>query len=165
MTERGRPTKLTYELIEQIADLVREGNYIETASAVAGIDKNSLYRWLKRGAREVERLAKNPKLKGKIEEKIYVDFSDAVKKAMAESEADDLENIKKASREDWKASAWRLERRFPNRWGRKEKVDIDANMKNENINREEVYIEQKITTDQESADLLKQLYRRQSALD
>lgn len=165
MTERGRPTKLTYELIEQIADLVREGNYIETASAVAGIDKNSLYRWLKRGAREVERLAKNPKLKGKIEEKIYVDFSNAVKKAMAESEADDLENIKKASREDWKASAWRLERRFPNRWGRKEKVDIDANMKNENVNREEVYIEQKITTDQESADLLKQLYRRQSALD
>jgi len=165
MTERGRPTKLTYELIEQIADLVRNGNYIETASAVAGINKNSLYRWLKRGAREEERLAKNPKLKGKIEEKIYVDFSNAVKKAMAESEADDLENIKKASREDWKASAWRLERRFPNRWGRKEKVDIDANMKNENINREEVYIEQKITTDQESADLLKQLYRRQSALD
>jgi hypothetical protein len=165
MTEKGRPTKLNYELIDQIADLVREGNYIETASAVAGIDKNSLYRWLKRGAREVERLAKNPKLKGKIEEKIYVDFSDAVKKAMAESEADDLENIKKASREDWKASAWRLERRFPNRWGRKEKVDIDANMKNENVNREEVYIEQKITTDQESADLLKQLYRRQSALD
>jgi len=165
MTEKGRPTKLNYELIDQIAELVRNGNYIETASAVAGINKNSLYRWLKRGAREEERLAKNPKLKGKIEEKIYVDFSNAVKKAMAESEADDLENIKKASREDWKASAWRLERRFPNRWGRKEKVDIDANMKNENVNREEVYIEQKITTDQESADLLKQLYRRQSALD
>lgn len=165
MAERGRPTKLTYDLIDQIAELVRNGNYIETASAVAGINKNSLYRWLKRGAREEERLAKNPKLKGKIEEKIYVDFSNAVKKAMAESEADDLENIKKASREDWKASAWRLERRFPNRWGRKEKVDIDANMKNENVNREEVYIEQKITTDQESADLLKQLYRRQSALD
>jgi len=161
----GRPTKLTYELIDQIADLVREGNYIETASAVVGLDKVSLYRWLKRGAREEERLAKNPKLKGKTEEKIFIEFSNAVKKAMAESEADDLENIKKASREDWKASAWRLERRFPNRWGRKEKVDIDANMKNENVNREEVYIEQKITTDQESADLLKQLYRRQSALD
>jgi hypothetical protein len=165
MTERGRPTKLNYELIDQIAELIREGNYIETASAVVGIDKNSLYRWLKRGAREQERLFKNPKLKGKVEEKIYVEFSYAVKEAMAQSEADDLANIKKASREDWKASAWRLERRFPNRWGRKEKVDIDANMKNENVNREEVYIEQKITTDQESADLLKQLYRRQRALD
>ena len=104
----GRPTKLTPELSKQICDYVRMGNYVETAAALAGISKDSLYRWLKKGA-----VAKSGLLKG---------FSDAVQKAQAEAEARDVGLIGKAAKDQWQAAAWRLERKFPDRWGRKDKM-------------------------------------------
>lgn len=161
--ETGRPTKLNRELLKRISDIVRAGNYIETASAHAGIDKSTLYRWLKRGAREEERLQKNPKSKMKASESIYVDFCNSIKKAIAESEMRDLLIIGKASEQDWKASAWRLERRFPERWSKKER--LDANVKSEHTERTEVFIEQQIDTDPETVELVRQLWRRQQALN
>lgn len=101
----GRPEKLTPELQQKIVDAIRMGAYIETAAAYAGINKSTLYDWMKRGAR-----AKSGK---------YKEFSNAVEKALAESEMRDLAVIAKASRENWQAAAWRLERKFPDRWGRR----------------------------------------------
>lgn len=102
---RGRPTKLTTEILSKIEVLLQNGNYVETAAAVCGISKSTLYLWLKRGARSK---------KG-----IYKDFSDAVVKAQGLAEARDVSIITKAAKDDWKAAAWRLERKFPNRWGRR----------------------------------------------
>lgn len=101
----GRPEKLTPELQQKIVDAIRMGAYIETASAYAGINKSTLYDWMKRGAR-----AKSGK---------YKEFSNAIEKALAESEMRDLAVIAKASQENWQAAAWRLERKFPDRWGRR----------------------------------------------
>ena len=50
----GRPTKLTSELTEEIAQYLRAGNYIETTAALVGINRDSIYEWLKRGAKEQE---------------------------------------------------------------------------------------------------------------
>lgn len=102
---RGRPTKLTPDTLNKIEVLLQNGNYIETAAAVCGISKSTLYLWLKRGARSK---------KG-----IYRDFSDAVIKAQGLAEARDVSIITKAASDDWKAAAWRLERKFPNKWGRR----------------------------------------------
>lgn len=101
----GRPEKLTPELQQKIVDAIRMGAYIETAAAYAGINKSTLYDWMRRGAR-----AKSGK---------YKEFSNAIEKALAESEMRDLAVIAKASRENWQAAAWRLERKFPDRWGRR----------------------------------------------
>ena len=49
---RGRPAKLTKEIIEQIATLVRAGNYIETACNFVGLSKDTYFRWAREGARE-----------------------------------------------------------------------------------------------------------------
>lgn len=106
---RGRPTKLTPELSREICDYVRMGNYVETAAAIAGISKDSIYRWLKKGAN-----AKSG---------IFREFSDAVKKAQAEAEARDVGLIGRAAKDQWQAAAWRLERKFPDRWGRKDRVE------------------------------------------
>jgi transposase len=153
-----RPTKLNNELQKQIVDLIRAGNYIETASACAGINKDTLYDWLKRGAREKARKD------GKIDkrEEIYVHFSDAVEKAIAEAEARDVMIIANASKNDWKASAWRLERKFPNKWGRKEHITADVT--SENIERHEQHITHQIDTDPETVELVRQLWRRKKAL-
>ena len=106
---------MTKETQAKIVEAVRAGAYIETASAFAGIDKASLYAWMKRG---------NAQTKG-----IYREFLNAIEKAFADSELRDIMNIGNAAKENWQASAWRLERRFPDRWGRKEKINVDANVK------------------------------------
>jgi len=77
----GRPTKLTSDVHNQIVAAVRAGNYMETAAAYAGINKDTLYHWLRRGAKEKERVAKNKRTKVRKEEQPFVEFSDAVKKA------------------------------------------------------------------------------------
>jgi transposase len=119
----GRPTKLTSDVHNQIVAAVRAGNYMETAAAYAGINKDTLYRWLRRGAKEKERVAKDKRTKVRKEEQPFVEFSDAVKKALAEAEMRDVLVISKAADGgQWQASAWRLERKFPDRWGHKAKI-------------------------------------------
>lgn len=120
----GRPTKLNIDTHNKIISAIRAGNYIETAAAYAGIDKSTLYDWLKRGEREKQRVAQNPRYNIRKSEKPYVEFSNAVEKALAEAEVRDVAIIAKAAEEQWQAAAWRLERKFPDRWGRK-RLDIE----------------------------------------
>lgn len=118
----GRKCKLNKEIQDKIIDLLLKGNYIETAAACAGISKNTLYDWLKRGAREAERIEKggNPNLS----ERKFVLFSDAVDKAMADAEARDVNLLFELSEEDVGTLKWRLAHRYPDRWGRKERHEI-----------------------------------------
>ena len=120
----GRPTKLNIDTHNKIISAIRAGNYIETAAAYAGINKSTLYDWLKRGEREKQRVAQNPRYNIRKSEKPYVEFSNAVEKALAEAEVRDVAIIAKAAEEQWQAAAWRLERKFPDRWGRK-RLDIE----------------------------------------
>lgn len=105
----GRPTKLTPEVARTIADYVKAGNYIETAAAAAGISKQTLYSWMKAGARATA----GP----------HREFLDAVEKAQAESEVTDVLRISVAAKSQWQAAAWRLERKNPDRWGRKDRQE------------------------------------------
>jgi hypothetical protein len=111
----GRPPKLAPEILARICDALRAGNYRETAAAYAGVRKSTLYDWLRRGA--------------KAPRGIYRELHDAVEKALADSEARDVALIGKAADRDWQAAAWRLERKFPERWGRRQHHDVDANIK------------------------------------
>lgn len=119
----GRPTKLTPELQEEICKIIRAGNYIETAAAYVGISKNTIYDWMRRGAREKERLKKNPRAKMKKSEAPFVEFSDSIEKALAYAEVRDVAIIGKAAETQWQAAAWRLERKFRDRWGRNDFKD------------------------------------------
>ena len=121
----ARPTKLTPKLQDEIIKVIRSGNYIETACAYVGINKSTFYDWLKRGAREKDRVAKNPKAKVRKDEQPFVDFSNEVEKALAHAEIRDVAIIGKAAEENWQAAAWRLERKFPDRWGRKDKYALE----------------------------------------
>jgi len=111
----GRPTKLTEPLIQKICKFLHAGAYIETAAAASDVHKATLYEWLKSGA-----AIKRDEHELTPEDALLVRFSDAVEKAMAESEITALKQIDAAARSGiWQASAWRLERKFPQRWGRK----------------------------------------------
>jgi transposase len=154
----ARPTKFSNEIKHKIITAIRAGNYIETASAYAGISKNTLYDWLRRGEREKQRVEKNPRYKIRKSEQPFVDFSDAVEKALAEAEVRDVAIIAKAAEEQWQAAAWRLERKFPDRWGRKvieHKGSLEVK-NDDSIKR----IEQQLKQDDESRELLKEFFRR-----
>jgi len=98
----SRP-KLEPTVTQKIVDLVRAGNYLEVAAIAANVHRTTVHRWLRLG-REQRR--------GK-----YRRFLDAVEKALADAEARDVALIAKAASEDWRAAAWRLERKAPRRYG------------------------------------------------
>ena len=105
----GRPSKLTKVLEDKIVMLITAGNYVETACAACGLTRDSYYLWLKKGARG---------------EEPYVSFSDRVNEAMAMAEVRDVMTIEKAAMGGvWAAAAWKLERRNPERWGRRLQID------------------------------------------
>lgn len=136
----GAPTKLTQEVITQISNGIKAGAYVETVVASLGIEKATFYKWLKLGNKQSHGLCKA--------------LVNAVHKAFADSELRDLLAIEKAAhgskteyvrdkdgnlvtdsngkifieklgaKPDWKASAWRLERKFPKRWGMHHKVEL-----------------------------------------
>ncbi len=98
----GRPTKRTPEVEAKIVEAVRGGNYVETAARYAGIAPPTFYEWQ----------AKFP------------DFAELVKNARAEAEARNVTIIQQAARTQWQAGAWWLERSFPDRFGRKDRLEV-----------------------------------------
>jgi|GEM_PF-556667 len=108
----GRPTKFTPEVTGKILTAIRAGNYIETAAAWAGVNKQTIYDWLRQGAAQ----EKGP----------FRDFSDSVGEALAHAEIADLQQVAEAAKKgNWQAAAWRLERRNPSRWGRKDRSPVN----------------------------------------
>lgn len=101
----ARPTKLNFDTHNKIITAIRAGNYIETAAAYAGVNKSTLYEWLKRGEREKQRAAENSRYRIRKSEEPYVEFSNAVEKALAEAEIRDVAIIAKAAQEQWQAAA------------------------------------------------------------
>jgi transposase len=112
----GRPTKLDPQIASRIVDLVRAGNFMETAAATCGIHRVTLYRWLEKGEAQKEGALRA--------------FYLAVTRAEADSEARDLLIITKAAPGDWRASAWRLERRYPRKYGPQVQVTLRQEMEN-----------------------------------
>jgi transposase len=105
MAKRGRPDKLTPEVVYQITNVVSAGNYLQTAAAYAGISKVTLFKWIKRG-----RTAKTGK---------YRNFVEQLDQALARCEVGLVAGIRRFAEKDWKAAAWMLGRKFPSRWGQR----------------------------------------------
>lgn len=110
MSKVGRKTKLTSQVQERIVQAIRGGNYAVVAARYAGIDESSFYGWLVRGEKEGTGL--------------YFEFFKAVKDAESAAEVEAVEEVRLASRESWQAGMTWLERKFPDRWGRRERHEM-----------------------------------------
>lgn len=99
----GRPSKLTPEVQEKIVNLIKVGNYAETAARAAGISKTTYYNWMADDRPQ------------------YVEFRDAVETAEAEAESHAVAVVRRAMPDQWTAAMTYLERRYPDRWSRLEK--------------------------------------------
>lgn len=107
----GALLKLTPERQAAICDAIRAGVRPEVAAVYNGVGARSYYRWMQLG-RALEA------------EPVYVGFVEAVEHALAEWEARDVLLIGEAAKDDWHAAAWRLERRLPKVYGKRERHEI-----------------------------------------
>lgn len=114
----GRPSKLTEKAQETICEALRVGCYREAAARAAGIGHTTLYRWLEQGEADEERDEDSP----------HRAFREAVLAAEAWGEVDAVELIRKAARNPttWQAAAWLLERKYADRWGRRERHTVES---------------------------------------
>lgn len=108
----GRPSTLSDEHESELVRLIRAGNYLDTAAALAGLHQDTVRVWMRKGAK-----AKRGR---------YREFFMAVKEAEAFAENSALVRLRAAGRKNWKAEAWYLERKFPAKWGRWERVTHDV---------------------------------------
>jgi len=118
----GAPEKISEEIIAKLVAALATGCYVETAAGHAEIAKSTFQVWLRRGSKERDRI--NEGGKPRKREALYLKLSVAVTKAIDDAELTSLARINKAGRDGaWQADAWRLERRSPDRWGRR-RVDV-----------------------------------------
>lgn len=97
----GQPTKYTPARIRTVIQYIRAGNYVETAALAAGIGVSTLHEWR----------AKHP------------DFAEAIQSARAIAEQRNVLLIQNAASESWQAAAWWLERSFPQKYGRHDRIE------------------------------------------
>jgi predicted DNA-binding transcriptional regulator AlpA len=98
----ARPSKYTPELQRRVCLLIAAGNTVAISVQAAGVARRTFYNWM-----NDDRLP-------------YVSFQAAVASARGESEAMLVSRVARAaSAGSWRAAAWLLERRFPERWSKK----------------------------------------------
>lgn len=110
-----RIPKLTKELIDEILTYKENGLSDEDVCSMVGISKQSFYRWIKEADTGIdgdhpEKPASNLALKR--------DLRDGLKRAQVAFKAYHVQNITKAAKKSWQASAWMLERMYPKEFGR-----------------------------------------------
>jgi hypothetical protein len=103
MAKPGRKSKKTPETVAKILDFLRSGNTRGTSARASGISPDTFSIWMGR----------------------YSDFSEAVKDAEQEAVTRYLGHIEQAAiKGSWQASAWVLERRHYQEWGRKDRLEV-----------------------------------------
>ncbi|MDP2659908.1 MAG: hypothetical protein Q8R28_04180, partial [Dehalococcoidia bacterium] len=100
---RGRPTKCTPETQAKVVEAIVGGNYREVAAQWAGLGPETITRWMSRN--------REP----------YLSFRHAVLEAEQAAEIRAVALIMKGAAEDPKHAEWWLERKFHERWGRKDR--------------------------------------------
>ena len=107
--KNGRPTKLTPAIQEQIVGDIKAGNYAEVAAKRAGIDRTTFFTWMQKG--ETASCGE------------FRDFHDAIRIAEGHAEVRAVTVVAAAMPGDWKAASWYLERKWHDRWGRRQVIE------------------------------------------
>ena len=159
----GNPLDVSPELTEKFCNLLRAGNYVETVAAFCGVHKNLLKEWLKKANADPE--SKYGDFAAAVEEAIaaaeirdlisidnaaqgvepeyerypegYIDGNGKDRSGELILKTNGNPIVKKMGvLPDWKAAAWRLERRYGSRW--RPELRIDAKLEVSNLSDEEL---------------------------
>jgi hypothetical protein len=106
----GRPTKYTPEIVKAILTALAIGNTAEDSCAAQGVGYSTMREWVG----------------------IYPEFAEAVQKAQAEARQRMVGVVAKAAAGgNWQAAMTYLERRDPEHWARRDRLDVAVNVRKE----------------------------------
>jgi hypothetical protein len=119
----GRPTTLSPQIAKRLTTLVAEMGSIAGAARWCGLAQATVQGWITRGEERhrAGRAAIEP----------YVSFALGIQKALGRWERGRLKAIRRAGDKHpqfWSASAWQLERRFRDEYGRRDHIDVGATL-------------------------------------
>ena len=114
----GRKTKLQDDIQKRLLSAIEKGLSIIDSCEYAGISEKTYYNWLNK---DIETI------KDAGEQKKFIQFLQNIKKAQSECQMYCLDFIMKDK--SWQSKAWVLERRFPDRWAKKDMTLNDNNEK------------------------------------
>ena len=96
--------KFTEEVCKLILEEIRNGVSMSDSASIHRVSKLTLDNWCKRNK----------------------DFARDLKKAESEYKREHLLNLRKASGKSWQASSWLLERKYPEEYGRRDRMDLTS---------------------------------------
>ncbi len=109
-------SKLTDRTHRIILSALGSGCYRATACEYANVSPSAFYSWLERGQLDIERGLNTPHAK----------LVRDIEQAEAAAEVRALALIMKAAHNGaWQAAAWMLERKHPEKWGKRERLSIE----------------------------------------
>lgn len=98
-------------LVNRLCQALLAGNTIKNSCKLSGVDVSDFYRWMRDGVDAPE-------------DSVPRTFFLRASAAMAEAEHRNVMLIQKAATRSWQAAAWFLERRNPEAYGRRERVEV-----------------------------------------
>jgi len=116
----GRKTKLQDDIQKRLLSAIEKGLSIIDSCEYAGISEKTYYNWLNKDIETIKDAGE--------QKKFFIQFLQNIKKAQSECQMYCLDFIMKDK--SWQSKAWLLERRFPDRWAKK---DMTLNENNEKV--------------------------------
>lgn len=111
----GRPTKYTPETIDKLITAIKLGAPYTHACNYAGISFETFSQWTKK----------------------YPELTEQLKEAEGAAVVQWLAKIEKAAQDgNWQAMAWKLERRYPEAFGRRDRTPVDVKQLDSDLERE-----------------------------
>ena len=115
----ARPIKLNSRVIVKVCEGILTGASYQAAAVAAGISYDTFNEYRK-GAKMA--LEKNASKRNELDN-LMIEFSEAVDQANATLEISLMKSIKTKGRRDWKATAWILQNRFPEKYAERKQVE------------------------------------------
>jgi len=119
-----KPYKLDEAVIQMLEGLVAKGLPLALCASYADVSPMTFHRWLRLG-QEPDAETKNP-----LQHKLYK----AISKSRASAALKRIQNIQEISEREssnsWQASAWLLERTYPEHFGKRPDVEVTVNNNN-----------------------------------
>lgn len=101
----ARPTKFTPDTTQKIIAAIQVGATYELAAQYGGVSYNTFNEWMKKGEA--------------AQSGAFLEFYEAIKAAEGRAAVGWLAKIEAAASDgNWQAAAWKLERRYPEKYGR-----------------------------------------------
>jgi hypothetical protein len=123
----GRFTILTPQMIDDFVVMIKAGATFKMAINAMSIGERTFYLWLSKGEDVLEKVEaaseKGEKYIFGDNEELYLQFMQSIKRAEADAMRRNVAIIQAAAKKSWQAAAWYLERRDPEEFGRKYRLE------------------------------------------